>query len=116
MRNFKTLEIWKASIILTKNTYALIQGLPIEEKYDLSSQMRRAVVSIPSNIAEGCSRKSNRDFKRFLAIALGSSFELETHFLIAKEIGYFEEVEINGLLTQLDSLKKMMYKFMVNIP
>ena len=76
MRNFRNLEIWTRGIELVKEIYKLTSKFPSNEKFGLISQMQRASVSIPSNIAEGCSRNSDVEFKRFLEIAIGSSFEL----------------------------------------
>ncbi len=81
MRDFRTLNIWQGGIAIVKQVYRLAESLPVEEKYGLRSQICRSAVSIPSNIAEGCSRSSQIDFKRFLEIALGSSFELETQLI-----------------------------------
>ncbi len=78
MRDLRTLNIWKGGIASVKQVCRLAEFLPLEEKYGLRSQICRSAVSIPSNIAEGCSRSSQIDFKRFLEMALGSSFELET--------------------------------------
>lgn len=89
MRNFYDYEIWQKSIAITKAIYTLTKKLPESEKYGLLSQMRRAAVSISSNIAEGSSRSSDKDFARFLEISIGSSFELETQVIIGKEISYF---------------------------
>tara|TARA_R110000868_G_scaffold71206_1_gene208824 strand:+ start:101 stop:355 length:255 start_codon:yes stop_codon:yes gene_type:complete len=84
MRDFKKLEIWKNGITIVKFVYSLVQKLPNEEKFGLKSQISRAAVSDPSNIAEGCSRNSEVEFKRFLEIALGSLFEVETQLIISK--------------------------------
>ncbi|UII75096.1 four helix bundle protein [Flagellimonas sp. HMM57] len=86
MRNFRDLDIWKNGVELVKDVYQLIEGFPNTEKYGLSSQISRCAVSVPSNIAEGCSRESQKDFSRFLQITLGSSYELETQLLISKEL------------------------------
>jgi four helix bundle protein len=80
MRNFRKLDIWKDGIELAKETYLLSKLLPDEEKFGLKSQICRASVSVPSNIAEGCSRNSQIEYKRFLEIAMGSAFEMETQF------------------------------------
>lgn len=88
MRTFKDLDAWKVGIELTTMIYALCRQLPEEEKYGLSSQMKRSAVSIPSNIAEGFRRNHRTEFKHFLAIALGSLAELETQVIIATELGY----------------------------
>jgi four helix bundle protein len=86
MKNFKQLKIWKQGMGIVKQVYAVSRFLPDEERYGLRSQMTRAAVSIPSNIAEGSSRFSDPDYRRFLEISLGSAFELETQLLIIKEL------------------------------
>ena len=85
---YKQLEVWKKAIQLVKIAYTLAKQLPSEEKYALSDQIRRAVVSIPSNIAEGNGRASSRDYAHFLAIARGSLYETMTQLDIAQERGY----------------------------
>ena len=92
---------------IAKAAYKLTRKLPKEEKYGLSSQAFRAAVSIPSNIAEGCSRTSQLDFKRFLEIALGSAFELETQLMIASELGIAPPDEVKELTTRLNLEQKM---------
>ena len=84
MRNFKELKIWQKGFQIAGDTYNLIQSFPSTERFALSSQITRAAVSIPSNIAEGSSRKSDKDYSRFIEISLGSSYELETQLLIAQ--------------------------------
>lgn len=86
--NFKELVIWKRGIELTVQTYALTGQFPESEKYGLTSQMRRAAVSIPSNIAEGAGRISDKYFRHFLSLALGSLNELETQLLVAEKLGF----------------------------
>ncbi|WP_370391494.1 four helix bundle protein [uncultured Winogradskyella sp.] len=90
MRNFRELEIWQDAIELVKAVYALIEQLPESEKFGLKPQMSRCAISIPANIAEGCSRDSQKDFVRFLQISLGSAFELETHLIISSDLSFFE--------------------------
>ncbi len=84
----KNLDIWKRSMNLVLDIYTLTQTFPSYERYGLSSQMRRAAVSIPSNIAEGAARKSSKELKQFLHISIGSLAELETQLLIAAMLGY----------------------------
>jgi four helix bundle protein len=98
MRDFKKLEIWKNGIELVKQVYELSNDLPATEKYGLKSQITRAAVSIPSNIAEGCSRNSEIEFKRFLEIAIGSLFELETQMIIIVELNLIETPKVNSIL------------------
>jgi four helix bundle protein len=91
MRNFRELKIWQKGFEIAVKSYQLVASFPKEEKFGLSSQITRAAVSIPSNVAEGCSRSSERDYNRFLQIALGSGFELETQILIAEKANFGEK-------------------------
>ena len=86
MRNFRELEIWKDARVLVKEIYVLTKVLPESEKFGLTIQMRRCVVSIAANIAEGCAKYSQKDFIRFLQISLGSLYELETHLIICADL------------------------------
>jgi four helix bundle protein len=87
MRNFKELKIWQKGFEISVLCYDLIGTFPPSEKFGLSSQLTRAAVSIPSNIAEGSSRSSEKDYSRFIEISLGSSYEMETQLMIAKAVG-----------------------------
>ncbi len=91
MRNFRELEIWNLSRGLVKEVYVLMKDMPVEEKFGLTSQIKRSAVSIPSNIAEGCAKKSNKDFSRFLEISLGSCYELETQLILCLDIELISE-------------------------
>jgi len=106
MRNFREIRVWKLGIKLTKEIYKISQKLPKSEKYGLCSQMQRSGVSVPSNIAEGASRSSEKDFCRFLEIALGSAFELETQLIIGKEINFLPDADYKTILTELHSIQK----------
>lgn len=88
MRNFKELKIWQKGFRIAVDSIKLVSGFPKEEKYGISSQITKAAVSIPSNIAEGSSRSSEKDYSRFIEISLGSTFELETQLLIAEAVNY----------------------------
>jgi len=107
MRNFRKLNIWKDGIDLVKQVYKLSELLPNEEKFGLKSQICRAVVFIPSNIAEGCSRNSEIEFKRFLEIAIGSAFELETQLIILTELEFVTKEFLNPILESLNNEQKM---------
>ncbi len=111
MRNFRNFNVWKEGIRIVKEVYKLSELLPGAEKYGLKSQVCRSSISIPSNIAEGCSRNSEVDFKRFLEIALGSSFELETQFLIIEELNLIPNEKLNTLLNLLNEEQKMLNSF-----
>ncbi|WP_405399937.1 four helix bundle protein [Maribacter sp. Asnod2-G09] len=107
MRDFKKLEIWKNGITIVKHVYSLAQKLPSEEKFGLKSQLSRAAVSVPSNIAEGCSRNSEVEFKRFLEIALGSLFEVETQLIISEELKFLDSEELKSIFDLISIESKM---------
>lgn len=91
MRNFKELDVWKESRVLTKDIYLLTDFLPKDEKFGLISQIRRGVISVSSNIAEGSAKDSQKDFLRYLQISLGSCFELESHLILCVDLGLLPE-------------------------
>lgn len=107
MRNYRELEIWKNGIIIVEKIYEISAKLPIDERFGLRSQIKRASVSIPSNIAEGCSRNSEIEFKRFLEMAMGSLFEVETQITICERLGFFERSDVNDILQLLNTEAKM---------
>ena len=111
MHRFKDLEIWKLSRLFCSQIYLVTTDFPDNEKFGLTNQLRRASVSIPSNIAEGCSRSSNKDFSRFLEIAIGSIYEIETQLLIASDLGYVNQSKLDELLYNLNLIIKMTSKF-----
>ena len=86
MRNFRELNVWKQGMDLAKEVYIILPNLPDYEKFGVKVQLATSACSIPSNIAEGCGKSSDRDFKRYLEISLGSSYELETHLILTSEI------------------------------
>lgn len=106
MRNFREYDVWIDSMQLVENIYTFVDNFPENEKFGLSSQITRSAVSIPSNIAEGASRVSEKDFARFLEISLGSSFELETQVRIANRRNYISEVDFLKVLEAIISLQK----------
>jgi len=107
MRNFRKLKIWEQGIEIVKEVYKLSQKLPSEEKFGLKSQITRAAVSIPSNIAEGSSRNSEVEFKRFLEIAMGSLFELETQLIIVQELNLINSEELKNIFELIEKEEKM---------
>lgn len=111
MRNFKELKIWQKGFEIAVNTYKLIDTFPKSEKYSLAKQATRAATSIPSNIAEGSSRRSEKDYYRFIEISLGSSFELETQLLIAKAVNFGDIDLLNNTLKKIDEEQKMLMAF-----
>lgn len=111
MHNFRELHIWKDALEITTAVFKLTRAFPPEERYGLTSQINRSAVSIPSNIAEGSARKSNKDFQRFLEIALGSCYELETQLLVAEKCGYISESESKERIDKIQILQKMIFSF-----
>ena len=108
MRTHKDLEVWKEAVQLVTQIYEVIKGFPKEELYGLISQIRRSAVSIPSNIAEGAARNSEKEFIQFLYISLGSLSELETELIISKNLGYLKDEKEITLMQQIDSIRKML--------
>ena len=106
MRNFKELEVWKESRLLTKEIYLLTSALPLDEKFGLTSQIRRCVISIPSNIAEGSAKYSQKDFLRYLQISLGSSFELESHLLLCIDLELLNKEQAKIQLVTIERIQK----------
>ena len=109
MHNFKDLRVWQTAIELTTEIYALLSTFPPEEKFGLISQMKRAAVSIPSNIAEGAGRNSNKEFKHFLSISLGSLFEIETQLIIANRLDLIDAKSTEEVNTKISSLQRMIF-------
>lgn len=112
MRNFKELKIWQKGFDIAVKSFKLTTSFPKEEKYGITSQITRAAVSISSNIAEGSSRSSEKDYNRFIEISLGSAFELETQLLISQALNFGEKDLADGILKDLDEEQKMLISFM----
>lgn len=107
-RNYRDLIVWQRAMDLVETIYRLSAGLPAEERFGLTSQLRRSAVSIPSNIAEGQARGSAPDFVRFLQIAHGSLREAETQLMIAQRIGYLSHREVEPLLEQSGEVGRLL--------
>jgi four helix bundle protein len=105
MKDHKELDVWKHSIELVKDVYEITGKFPKDELYGLTNQIRRAAVSIPSNISEGAARHTEKEFIQFLYIALGSASELETQILISKELRFIDNIE--NELASIQSIMKM---------
>lgn len=101
------LEVWKRALNFVTEIYKVTAGFPNDEKFGLVSQMRRAAVSIPSNIAEGAARNSKKEFINFLHIAQGSAAELETQILISRNLDFVSQSQANPLLQELEEISKM---------
>ncbi len=108
MKDFKNLKVWNKSDKLTLEIYEITRTFPVEELYGLKSQMRRASVSIPTNIAEGCGRNSDAELARFLEIAMGSASELEYLVLLSKELYFFDDNVYDTLIVEIIGIKQML--------
>ena len=115
MKDFKKLKIWQKGMELVMGVYELSSQLPSDERFGLKSQITRAAVSIPSNIAEGSAKKSKKDYVRFLEIALGSLFELETQMLMIDQLGYGDKQLRMSLLAGIDEEQKMLISFILKV-
>jgi four helix bundle protein len=113
--NFRKLTIWKDGIVIVKGTYAVTKNFPKSEIYALSSQMQRSSVSIPSNIAEGTSKGTDKHFSQYLETALGSAFEWETQLIISFEVGYISQDTFKHLETKIKIFQGMITRFMENL-
>lgn len=111
MHRYKQLKVWQKAIDLVVNVYKATADFPKEERYGLTSQIKRSAVSIPSNIAEGAGRNSDKEFVQFLAIANGSSFELETQVIVANRLELINDNTCNKLCEELNEIQNMNFAF-----
>ncbi len=112
IKTFRDLLIWQKGMQLVKEIYKLTRSFPKSEDYNLSSQMKRASISIPSNIAEGFGRSTKKDFQRFLYIALGSIFELQTQIIISYEQDYINQQQYDSINELSKEVERMLCSFM----
>lgn len=108
MQNFKDLIVWQKAMELVEEVYKLVGFLPNDEKYALSDQIRRSAVSVPSNIAEGRGRSSEKEFVYFLNIANGSAYELETQLIICERLGYLKKEQLTYAIELCDEICRML--------
>ena len=108
MHQFEKLKIWQKSMDIAVYVYEISALLPNDEKFNLIHQIKKCAVSIPSNIAEGCGRKSDKELKQFVSISLGSSFELETQIIIAKEVDLITIEQFDSINSKLLEIQKML--------
>jgi four helix bundle protein len=115
MRNFRELEVWQKGMNIATGVYRVAALLPADEKFGLKTQLQRAAVSIPSNIAEGCSRDSEQEFKRFLQIVLGSAYELETQLTISLDLNLTPKGTLDSILSLVSQEQKMLNSFISTV-
>jgi len=106
VKDYKELEVWKKGIALVLASYEIVQKFPGDERFALTNQIKRSAISIPSNIAEGASRNTTKEFVQFLYIALGSASELETQMIIAEKLGYIKNNQ--NLISEITIIRKML--------
>jgi four helix bundle protein len=111
MHNLKELKVWQKAVEITKRIYTVTKSFPAEEKFGLVSQMRRAAVSIPSNIAEGAGRNSPKEFLQFISIANGSCYELFTQSHICCELNFLKKNDFELLSDEIRQLQNMLFAF-----
>lgn len=115
IKSYKELIVWQKSIELVKEIYILTNKFPKSELYGISNQMRRAAISIPSNIAEGYGRSSVKEYKQFFSIAFGSGLELETQIIISKKLQLTANAEFSRSESLLEEVLRMLNKMLSNI-
>jgi len=115
VRNFRKYQVWELGHQITLDVYKLTYSFPKDEQYGLTSQMRRASSSVPANIAEGCGRESEVEFRRFLIIANGSASELEYFLILVKDLNFVSEIDVNDLVGKVDQLKRSLNKLISKI-
>ncbi|QMU66771.1 MAG: four helix bundle protein [Flavobacteriaceae bacterium] len=109
MHKFEQLKIWQKAMAIVESCYKVSENFPKEEKFNLTSQIRRSATSIPSNIAEGAGRNTNGEFRQFLGIANGSSFELLTQLYLSKKLNLIKEEKVNPIINKVVAITKMNY-------
>ncbi len=112
VRDFRELKVWQKAHQLALSVYRISNGFPTDERYGLTSQLRRTCVSIPANIAEGCGRRGAREMSRFLQIAMGSASELEYHLLLAHDLGLLDNQLHRELEEYTTEVKRMLSSFL----
>lgn len=115
MKNFKKLYVWTKSMELTACIYKATSSFPMEEHFGITSQIKRSAVSIPSNISEGCGRRTTADHTRFFDIALGSSFELETQIILAKDLGFLKNEDADKILNKITFVQVALSNYLATL-
>ncbi len=109
MQDYKKIEVWKKAHKLVLDMYIVTSHFPSTEQFEITSQLKRAAVSIPTNISEGSGKRSNNDFSRYLQIAFGSASEVEYLLFLSYELKFMDSEKYNGLIAQILEIKKMIF-------
>jgi four helix bundle protein len=115
MQRYRDLEVWKRSHALVLRIYQLTKSFPDEERFGLTSQLRRAAVSVPANIAEGSKRRKSQDYARFLNISEGSLSETDYLLLCSKDLGYLPESALEPIASEIDEVSRMLYRLRLKV-
>ena len=115
MQDYKTLKVWQKSHYLVLDVYEVSKSFPKEEMFALTTQLKRACYSIPSNIAEGCGKHSQADLAKFLQIRLGSANEVEYFFLLCRDLNYIEDNTYEGLVEKINEIRAMLIKLIQKV-
>ena len=115
MNQYKNLKVWQKAMDLVIKAYELTDKFPNKERFGLANQINRCAVSIASNIAEGAGRNSSKEFNNFLGIALGSTCELETQFIISNRLKYVADSELSEIISSAEEIQKMIFGLQKNI-
>ncbi len=115
MHQYKNLKFWQKAMDMAQKVFEITSEFPSDERFGLTSQLRRAAVSVPSNIAEGAGRGTDADFNRFLNIANGSLNEIETQFLLAKRFNLINDFLMTSVLNELNQIQRMIFKFQLTL-
>lgn len=115
MKDFRKLNVWRKAHSMTLSIYRVTRKFPRNELYGITSQMRRAAVSIPTNIAEGCGRGSDRDFARFLQMAMGSASELDYLLMLSKDLSLVDALTYQEAVSQIEEIKKMLVSLIKSV-
>jgi four helix bundle protein len=115
VKDYKELDVWSRAVGLATEIYKQTGGFPESEKFGMASQMRRAVTSIPANIAEGWGRGMTKEYVHYLIIDRGSLLDLETHLIVARSLGYLDQTRLNGFDRTLQDIGKMLNKLIASL-
>jgi four helix bundle protein len=116
VKGYEELLVWQKGIELAKEIYRLSRKFPASERFGLTGQLQRAAVSVPSNVAEGQSRRNTAEFRQFLYQALGSLAEVDTQLVLARELGYLDGADAAGALSSVRELRRMMHGLVNRLP
>jgi four helix bundle protein len=115
MRNYRDLQVWSKAHNLTLELYRISRGFPREEMFGVTSQLRRAAVSVGANRAEGCGRRTSTELARFVRIAMGSASELDYHLLLCRDLGFMKEDDFDRSSSRLTEVRKMLTSFLSTV-